>query len=355
MKIREVHVYRKNLDLTRPYSIAYKMVTSVANCFVEIIAENGTFGIGAGNPSAHVVGESLDDTWLALQEPNLDWLIGRDIREIGILCREAGEQFPKNPGVRAALDIALHDLFTKWLDIPLASYLGQAIQSLPTSITIGIKGVAETLAEAEEYVGRGFKILKVKLGKSLEEDLERLVKLREKFGNTIVIRIDANQGYTPTDLGVFCIQTAKLNIELIEQPLPAKAVDEMKNLPGEIKKLVAADEALIGPAEAFRLASPPMACSIFNIKLMKCGGITPALAIATIARPAGIDLMWGCNDESIVSITAALHTALSCPNTRYLDLDGSFDLGKDIVEGGFILKEGVLSLSGKPGLGVTKI
>ncbi len=355
MRIRYIRAFRQNLDLTRPYTIAFKTVSTVENCFVEIEADNGMCGIGSGNPSKLVVGESLDDMWQAIQPEALAWIIGRDIREIGSLCREVQGRFPQNPGARAALDIALHDLFSQYLGIPLAAFLGKSIQSLPTSITIGIKGVAETLEEADEYLSRGFTILKVKLGKSLEEDLERLVRLRERFGYNVLIRVDANQGYSVDDLMVFSIQAAKLQLELIEQPLPASAVAEMKKLPGEIKKTIAADESLISPADAFRLASPPAAGGIFNIKLMKCGGITPALEIAAIARQAHIDLMWGCNDESIVSITAALHAALSCPNTRYLDLDGSLDLAKDVVTGGFILKDGMLSLSGEPGLGMKRI
>ncbi len=65
----------------------------------------------------------------------------------------------------------------------------------------------------------------------------------------------------------------------------------------------------------------------------------------------GVDLFWGCNDESIVSITAALHTAFACPNTKYIDLDGSLDLGRDVVKGGSILKDGYMYGSDKPGLG----
>ncbi len=354
MRIRHIRTFRENLNLTRPYTIAFKTVTSVENCFVEIEAENGLCGIGSGNPSKQVVGEFLDDMWQAIQPGQLDWLLGRDLREIGKLCREVQQRFPQNPGARAALDIALHDLFTQYLGVPLAAFLGQTIQSLPTSITIGIKNVAETLTEAEEYIGRGFKSLKVKLGQSLEEDLERLVKLREKFGYAILIRVDANQGYSVEDLGIFCKQTAILELELIEQPLPFHSVEEMKHLPAEIKKHIAADESLVNPKDAFWLAAPPAASGIFNIKLMKCGGITPALEMAGIARQAHIDLMWGCNDESIVSITAALHAALSCPNTKYLDLDGSLDLAKDVVAGGFILQDGMLSLSGEPGLGVKR-
>ena len=126
----------------------------------------------------------------------------------------------------------------------------------------------------------------------------------------------------------------------------------MKSLPEEIKKKLAADESLITPKDALELIKPPSAAGIFNIKLMKCGGVSQALKIADIALHAGVDLFSGCNDESIVSITAALHAAFSCRHTKYIDLDGSLDLGNDIVKGGFILKDGHMFCTDQPGLGV---
>ena len=195
----------------------------------------------------------------------------------------------------------------------------------------------------------------MKLGKDLAEDIERIEKLREKFGKKFVIRIDANQGYTSEQTIEFYKKTKHLDIELIEQPLPAKDVAGLKALPEEIRKIVAADESLLSPKDALELIKPPRAAGIYNIKLMKCGGISNALKIADIARQEGIDLFWGCNDESIVSITAALHVAFACSNTKYIDLDGSLDLGKDVVKGGFILNDGIMSCSDKPGLGVERI
>ena len=88
---------------------------------------------------------------------------------------------------------------------------------------------------------------------------------------------------------------------------------------------------------------------------MKCGGIRSARQMAACAAPAGIQLFWGCNDESMASITAALHVAYSCANTRFLDLDGSFDLSRDFVEGGFSLQDGMMYLSDRPGLGLKRI
>jgi L-alanine-DL-glutamate epimerase-like enolase superfamily enzyme len=355
MKIQSIRTWHADLGNTRPYTIAFKTVDQVRNAFVEITLNNGLKGIGSGNPSEFVVGENLDQTIEALHENNLEFLVGRDIREIHQLTYEVWQRFPHNPAARAAIDIALYDTFTQFLGIPLVKYLGQKIHSLPTSITIGIKSIAETLEEAEEYRIRGFRVLKVKLGKNLEEDIERLVKLREKYGNYFTIRIDANQGYTADQTIAFFNLTRHLDLELIEQPLPAKSVAEMKQLPAEIREKLAADESLITPADALELIKPPRAAGIFNIKLMKCGGVSQALKIADIAFTEGIDLFWGCNDESTVSIAAALHTAFACANTKYIDLDGSLDLAKDVVTGGFVLREGVMHCSDKPGLGLSAL
>jgi L-alanine-DL-glutamate epimerase-like enolase superfamily enzyme len=355
MKIKHIRSWSVDLGNTRPYTIAFKTIDKVMNAFVEITLESDMTGIGSGNPSEYVTGENLTSTIAALSEKNLEFLVGRDIREINSLLFEVWVQFPNNPAARAAIDIALHDVFTKHLGIPLVKYLGQKIKSLPTSNTIGIKNVEETLKEAEDYGHQGFKVLKVKLGKDLEEDIERIVRLREMFGDKFILRIDANQAYTVEQTIEFYNRTLHLDIELIEQPLPAKAVAQMKSLPDEIKNKIAADESLLTPKDAVALAKPPNASGIFNIKLMKCGGVSQGLKIADVALYERIDLFWGCNDESIVSITAALHAAFSCTNTKYIDLDGSLDLARDVVGGGFILKDGVMFCSDKPGLGVERI
>ena len=354
MKIKSVKSWKADLENKRPYSISYKTVDSVESAFFELELENGITGIGASNPSSYVVGESIDDVMQRLESNELAWLVGQDIREIHRINEDLVQKYPVSPGTRAVADIALYDAFCKYIDIPVVKYLGQKIDRMATSVTIGIKNVEETLEDAEEFFGNGFKILKVKLGNDVDLDIERLAKLREKYGFESKIRIDANQGYSVEELLLFFEKTKGLAIELNEQPLKADAIQEMKNLPEEIKKTIAADESLVNPEDAFRLASSPSACGIFNIKLMKTGGIHQARKIATIAEQAVIDLMYGCNDESIVSITAGLHVAFSSYNTKYIDLDGSLDLAKDVVSGGFILENGFMRPNGKPGLGVEK-
>jgi len=198
----------------------------------------------------------------------------------------------------------------------------------------------------------GFKVLKLKTGKSVAEDVAIFTKIRETVGKSIKIRVDANQGYTVEDTQNFYQQTEKLGLELMEQPMHYDHVAAMKKLPPNIRSICMADENLKTMEHALELAQKPLHFGLYNIKLMKCGGIAAGRQIASIANLANIGLMWGCMDESIISITAALHAALASPATRYLDLDGSLDLAKDIVKGGFILKDGYMSLGEGSGLGV---
>jgi L-alanine-DL-glutamate epimerase-like enolase superfamily enzyme len=299
-----------------------------------------------------VTGETLEACLAALVPERLAWLHGRDVRDLESLEQELAGRLSATPAARAAADMALHDLAARERGVGLVDWLGRAHESLPTSITIGIKPLEETLAEAEEYLSRGFRVLKVKIGLDLEEDLERLRRLRERVGPGVGIRADANQGYSVEETLRFFGETAALDLEFLEQPLPAKEVEAMRALPEGIRERIAADESLLNEDDARALAAAPRACGIFNIKLMKCGGIAPARRIAAIARAAGIHLMWGCMDESRISIAAALHAALSCRSTRYLDLDGSLDLARDVAGGGFVLADGMMRTADAPGLGI---
>lgn len=353
MKIVNVEHWTEHFELTKPYTIAYETIDAVDNQIVRIETDAGVSGIGAGSPGEEVTGESIDDCRRALDLHLESVLLGRDTCALNAMVRELEDVLPAVPAARAAVDMALFDVWSQHLRKPLVELLGRAHRSLPTSITIGIESIRESIEEAQDYVKRGFRILKIKIGKSLEEDLERLYKLREALGKQILIRVDINQGYSREQYKKFIQDTEALDLEFVEQPLDALDIDGMCSLPENMRTIAAADESLLSPVDALKYACPPKPFGIYNIKLMKCGGIYPAVKIADIAHTAGIDLMWGCNDESIVSIAAALHAALASPATRYLDLDGSLDIGRDIVKGGFILEDGELSVIDQPGLGVT--
>ena len=352
MKIRHISSERKRVPLVKPYDIATMRIDAVDLLFVRISTDEGIEGFGSASPAEDVTGESPESCQTALASARMDWLVGRDPSSPESLLKELEQTHRATPAARAAIDMALYDLAARIRGVALVDMLGRCHDHLPTSVTIGISSVEETIAEADEHLGRGFRCLKVKTGRSFEEDIERLAVLRERVGPEIAIRIDANQGCSLEEARRLGSLAGDLALELVEQPLPATSDSLLRSLPSSARRIIAADESLHGEEDAGGLAAAPPACGIFNIKLMKCGGIRPALAIANIAETAAIDLMWGCNDESVVSIAAALHTAYAVPNTKYLDLDGSFDLARDPAKGGFVVEEGCLQLLDRPGLGV---
>ncbi len=354
-KIASVHVWSEDLNLSRPYTIAFRTINSVQAFYVLLRLEDGTYGVGSGNPSKLVTGEDFDISLRRMQAELPAQLIGADIRALPAVSYRLGKLWANSPAARAAIDIALHDLHTKRLGIPLLDYFGRAVPDLPTSITIGIKDtLEETLEEAREYLDRNFRHIKLKIGKDPVADAQTCHELMALIGKDAYVRVDGNQGYTAEDLDHFVNATTDLALELIEQPLPVGQTDEMRRLPANLRTLSAADEDLLSTDDAFDLACTPVPFGIFNIKLMKCGGPAAGRRIGQTAAHAGIQLMWGCNDESPISIAAALHTALSMPNTKFIDLDGSLDLADTLAEGGFSISNGIMSiLPDRPGLGVS--
>lgn len=355
MRIKRINAFKMDMALTKPYSVAYRTYHDAANAFLEIELMNGIVGLGAAAEGEFVIGEKMVETLSNLQSEELQKWIGRDIRHFRSLIDESNQLFREYSATRTAIDIALHDAFCKYMDIPVVDFYGRKHNSLPTSVTIGICNVDDTLKEAHEYKLKGFRVLKVKTGLNVEEDIERFCKLHETYGHNFTLRVDANQGYDISDTIRFYKATNHLGLELIEQPLPVGKEAEMNKLPDEIRHKMACDESLKNAKSAFQLASTPRTCGIFNIKLMKCGGLSGAFDIANIANAAEIDLFWGCFDESIISISAALHAAFTCKNTKYLDLDGSLDLAEDLVTGGFKIEDGIMSIKEGPGFGFSKI
>lgn len=352
MKITRVKCWQANLQLTKPYTIAVHTIDSAENIFVYLELENGEYGLGCGAPTEFITGETMAAALESLEGNAEALLLGRDLSDFRDLIRSAEELMPETPAARAALDIALYDAFGKMAGKPLVELLGRKHESFPTSITIGIKSVEASIAEAQENVAKGFRVIKLKTGLEVEKDIETFRKMREAVGKHIKIRVDANQGYDVAALERFVQGTQGLEVEFIEQPFPPGHLEAMMQLAPDIRKSCAADEDLHDWRDAAALTTNGNYYGIFNIKLAKCGGIQGGLQIAEIAQSKGIDLMWGCMDESTVSITAALHAALASPTTRYLDLDGSFDLAVDLATGGFILRDGHLYTNDRPGLGV---
>ena len=254
------------------------------------------------------------------------------------------------PSAMAAVDMALLDILGKKARLPLWKILGGFRDRIKTSVTIGILPLKETIEKSQQYVSEGFKSLKLKGGRQVEDDIERFIGVREAVGKNIELRFDANQGFSVEDTLKFVEKTRKAGLELIEQPTPKGSPEMLRRVTSEVQVPVMADESLMNLRDVFRIARGDLA-DMVNIKLAKVGGIFEAIQINAVARSAGLEVMVGCMDEAALAIAAGLHFALARPNVVYADLDGHLGLigdpSKEVVK----LRRGFLFPSDQPGLG----
>ena len=162
MKIKSVRAFKKNLALQKPYMIARETITDVENIFFEITLENGIKGIGAANPAPEVVGETPAQTFQNLQSGFIQYLVGKDIRHFLHHIYTCRQHFKNLPGTQACIDIALHDAFGQFIGIPIVDFYGRQHTRMLTSVTIGIKNVAATIEEANDYYAKRIPCIKSK-------------------------------------------------------------------------------------------------------------------------------------------------------------------------------------------------
>jgi len=354
MKIIAVEAYPIALTLKEPYTIAYDTISSVVNVLLRVETDQKIIGYGCAAPDQHVTGETPETILKAMNDVVEPVLKGGDPLRPALLLEQLQAQMASQPTALAAVDMALHDTLGKASGLPLWKLLGGFRDRIITSITIGILPEQETIEHAKRYVAQGFKSLKLKGGLEVENDIVRVIKVREAVGRAIELRFDANQGFTVAQALHFIEKTRRAGLALIEQPTPK----DQPQLLGEVSRRatvpIMADESLVTPGDAFRLAQNELV-AMMNIKLMKAGGIAAAMEIDSVARSAGLPVMVGCMDEAALAIAAGLHFALARPNVKYADLDGHFDLIDDPTDGAVILRDGVLYPSDRPGLGIDRI
>lgn len=242
---------------------------------------------------------------------------------------------------RCALDLAAHDLYGKLLGKPLYEIWGTTLNSYPiTNYTIGIDTMDRMVAKMQEMP---WPIYKIKLG--TEDDVAIVRELRTH--TNAVFRVDANCAWTTKETILNAPLLKALGVEFIEQPLKAEDWKGMEQVIHHSVLPIIADESCIVEDDVEKCG---LHFSGINIKLTKCGGLSPALKMIKKGKELGLKIMVGCMTESTVGISAI---AQLLPQLDYVDMDGALLLKKDIANGVQIKDYGKVDFPKLGGSGIT--
>lgn len=354
MKITEVKIEKFFIEMTEPFKVAFAEVTHTESLLVKIETDEGIAGYGEAAPFAPVTGETPEGC-LAVLQLFRQGLIGMNPLEIEKIHVMMDSLVHGNGSAKCAIDIALHDIKGKVMNQPLYRVLGGYQNTVQNDITIGINAPEKMAETARHYVeDLGYRILKIKIGIEPEEDLRALDLIRQAVGPKVRLRVDANQGYSISTALSVLEGMKQYGIDAVEQCLPDWDMEGAAYLRQKVSGIqLMLDESIHTTKDAAK-ACQLKAADIFNIKLMKCGGLYRGAQISTLAENFGITCMVGCMMETKIAITAGLSLVASRKNITEADCD-SFLYYKDAdtgMPGGFERDGDMFRLSEKPGLGL---
>lgn len=349
-RIRDVEIFPFNLGMKEVIKIAIGTDVAADNVLVRLRTEDGVIGYGEASPYSPVTGET-QQTDVAMGKSMVPILKGKDAFSIARIVSEMESFAPGNGSIKAALETALWDICGKIAGQPICNLVGSYRDSFETDMTVGIDTPQVMAEKAREVVRLGYTTIKVKVGDNPPLDIERIRAVRAAIGPDIKFRIDANQGWSPSQAVHVLRAVADQQLQMCEQPViywdwpGLRFVRENVGTPIIVDESVhVAHDAIVGIREN--------AMDAINIKLMKCGGILQAIRIAQVADAANLKCMLGCMDETRVGLTAAAHVIASQKNIEFADLDAFVFHDVDPVIGGMEVRNGMIYMPKGPGLGL---
>ena len=357
MRITKIDFGMLRVPLKTPFKTALRTVEQVEDVVVMVRTDTGQVGYGSAPATAVITGDTHGSIVDAIRHYIAPRLVGQQIADLNHITHLVQGAMEKNSSAKAAVEIAVHDLWGQLYGAPLYKLLGGGDPVITTDITISVDYIDKMVADSLAAVERGFESLKIKVGKDIGVDIERTKAIHAAVEGRALLRLDANQGWTAKQ-AVYALQTledAGVKLELVEQPVKAYDLEGLRYVTERVHTPVMADESVFGPMEVIELIRM-RAADIVNIKLMKTGGISNAVRIADIAGLHGIDCMIGCMLESSIGVAAAVHLAVAKSNViTKVDLDGPSLCQYDPVAGGVIFNESEITITDAPGLGIREI
>ena len=357
MKITDIELGMLRVPLKTPFKTALRTVDTVEDIVVLGRTDSGHTGHGEAPPTAVITGDTHGSIVEAIERHIKPRLIGQDISNLNHICGLIQNSMERNTSAKAAVEIAVYDLWGQLHGAPLYQMLGGGDPVITTDITISVDHIDKMVADSIAAVERGFDSLKIKVGKDIGLDIERVKAIHAAVEGRALLRLDANQGWTAKQAvyAMHALEDAGVLLELLEQPVKAADIEGLKYVTERVHTPVMADESVFGPSQVFDLIQR-RAADIINIKLMKTGGISNAVRVADIAALYGVQCMIGCMLESAISVAAAVHLAVAKADAiTKVDLDGPSLSQFNPVHGGVVFNESEITITDAPGLGIVRI
>ena len=354
MKITEVQTRILQLPVQAVHSHGSGDVSEMRTILLEIQTDAGITGYGEASPWS-VFSGTVEGNAAALAVYFKPFLLGAHPFQIEKLLHQAEKAVVHASEARAALEMALLDIQGKALNCSLSDLLGGACHAeIPLSFSVANLDFEEDLRTIEQLVNEGVRLFKLKTGfNSHAFDRMRLEKLRAKYGQTLDLRLDYNQGLPYHEAIPRILELEKFGLTFVEQPVPAQQREAMAEITRAVHCPIMADESVFTPRDALTM-SQMRGAKIFSLKIMKAGGIRRAQEVAAIARAVGIGCYGGCLFETGIAHAAGAHLMNSLPDLTlgcefYM---ANYYLKEDILQEPFPVKNGKVVVPTGVGLGV---
>jgi L-alanine-DL-glutamate epimerase-like enolase superfamily enzyme len=349
MKITHTDIWKFSIPM-HPFTIATGTMHFAQNTFIRVHTDTGLTGVGECSAFPMIAGETQATCFEMAKDFAALWK-NKDASAIEDRLHELHLFTAFNATIKSAFDMALYDLAAKAAGVPLYKFLGGQQKEPETDLTIGIDTPENMANTAREFIRKGVRIIKIKLGRNAREDVERVRLIREAAGKDILLRIDANQGWSYED-ALFALQSmGPSNIQFCEQPMRYWDDDKLPALVKASPVKIMADESVFDHYDAERIIKAK-ACDYVNIKFAKSGGIHEAIKIHDVCKQNNIPCMMGGMLESRVALSGFAHFVLAHDNVLFYDMDTCL-LGHkaDPVKGGVQYKGFFLQVPETPGIG----
>lgn len=350
MEITHTDIWKFSIPM-HPFTIATGTMSFAQNTFIRVHTKEGLYGVGECSAFPMIAGET-QNTCFEMGKDFASLWKNKDASQLEDRLTELDQFTAFNATIKSAFDMALYDLAAKKARQPLYQYLGGTKKkTLETDLTIGISDPVSMQKTAMDYVAKGVRIIKVKLGRNAKEDVERIRLIREATGSVIRLRVDANQGWSYEDALYALTNMAKYDIEFCEQPMRHWDDHYLPELVNRSPIRIMADESVFDHHDADRIIRSK-GCDYVNIKFAKSGGIAEAMRINAVCESYNISCMMGGMLESRVALSAFAHFALAHDNVVFYDMDTCM-LGHkaDPVTGGVTYDRFNVIVPESPGIG----